>query len=268
MSINGTDVTTVAGQDSSLISAFDNDGASTLIVRLENDHLYNATSTLKRGNTTTTVLTPLPRILLVKSIDMKGDLEELVYEKETQRAVIFIDELLNRRRFITSLYVPYANKRRQKVALRERYLQLRFRFWDEYRNNLTVHLYPFGERKVNKPSGLTLLPDYSVLGFNNYEGDLYIGLTNITPGQSISLLFDIAEETAEQSEQEAKISWHFVTEEKIEALDPSRVTDTTNHFLQPGIVQLTLPVTATPTTRFCIAPIPYWRGSAIIIRRW
>jgi len=258
MSINGMDVTTTAGQESSLIAAFNKDDASTLLVKLTSDHYYNVTSTIKQGNTNRYVVTPLPRILLVKSIDMKGDLEELVYEKDTPRAILFLDELLNRRRFITSLYVPYANKRLQKVALRDRSQKLRFRLFDEYHNNLTVHLYPFGERKVNKRSGLTLLPDYSVLGFNNYEGDLYIGLTNITPGQSVSLLFDIAEETAEQSENEARISWHFVTEENIEAIDPSRVIDTTSNFLQPGIVQLTLPVTATSDNQILYGANTYW----------
>ncbi|MBX3257544.1 MAG: hypothetical protein KF862_25685 [Chitinophagaceae bacterium] len=247
MSINDTPVPATAGLASSLIPAFNKESASTLLVRLESNLIYNVTSTLKRGNVTTTVQTPLPRVMLIKSVEMKGDLEELVYEKETTRPVLFIDELLNRRRFITSLHVPYTNKRLQKTILRQRYLDLRIRVFETYRNNLTVHLYPFGERKVNRSSGLTFLPDYSVpgLGFNDYEADLYIGLTNITPGQSISLLFNIAEETAGQSEREAKITWHFVTEEKIEVLDPSRITDTTNNFLQPGIVQFMLPATAT-----------------------
>ncbi len=260
MSINDTDVTTTTGQESSPVTGFDNNFASSLLVKLESDHKYNATSTLTKGNSTTTVLTPLPRILLVKSVDLKADLEELVYEKETQRPILFIAEWLNHRRFITSLYVPYANKRLQKVALRQRHLELRIRYFDFYRNNRTVHLYPFGERSVNKSSGLTLLPDYSVpdLGFNSYEADLYIGLTNITPGQSISLLLDIAEETADQSELEAKVTWHYVTQEKIVALDPSRVVDTTNHFLQPGIVQMTLPVTATPDNQLLYGDNTYW----------
>jgi hypothetical protein len=102
------------------------------------------------------------------------------------------------------------------------------------------------------------LPDYSVLGFSTYTADLYIGLTGIQPGQSISLLFDIAEETAGQSAKEATITWHFIADESIEALDPSGVVDTTRHFLQPGIVQLTLPPLATSSNKIVYGKDMYW----------
>lgn len=257
VTINGTNATIPQGNESSTINDFNNNSSS-LRVRLNNDHIYTALSTLKRGNIVTLISTPLPRVLLIKSIELSGSLEELIYEKDDVRPLLFVEELLNLKRFMTSLFVPFASKSLQKHALLIRHQNYRIRHFNYYHNNLTSHLYPFGEKKVNKSTGLTFLPDYSILGFNDFEGDLYIGLTNITPGQSISLLFDIAEETAEQSEQEAKISWHFITAGKIEALDPSRVIDTTNNFLQPGIVQLTLPVMATHTNDIVYGDNTYW----------
>ncbi|NII27607.1 hypothetical protein HB364_21170 [Pseudoflavitalea sp. X16] len=258
VTINGANASIPQGNESSTINDFNNNNSSSLRVRLETDHIYTALSTLSRGNIVTLISTPLPRVLLIKSIELSGTLEELVYEKENTGPLLFIEEFLNRKRFMTSLFVPFANKYKQKQALLTRHLFYRIRLFDFYYNNLTTHLYPFGEKKVNKSTGLTFLPDYSILGFNDFAGDLYIGLTNITPGQSISLLFDIAEETAEQSEQEAKITWHFITDEKIEALDPSRIIDTTNNFLQPGIVQLTLPTTATHTNNLVYGANTYW----------
>ena len=111
---------------------------------------------------------------------------------------------------------------------------------------------------VYKTSGLTFLPDYSILGFNDFEADLYIGLTGIHPGQSISLLFEIADETAEQSQLEAKISWHFISNNSFEAIDPSKIIDTTNNFLQSGLVQLSLPENATDTNTILYGNGIYW----------
>lgn len=258
LDINGYDEDAPRLEESTVIRGFENNRGSSLQVKLRENLLYYAFSTFKRGSVETTVTTALPRVLLVKSIDLKGDLEELVYEKDTTRPVRYTEERFQR--YFAPLQLPYAGKAMQKTLLRERYKVARIRFWDSYRNNLTVHLYPFGERRVNSPGGLTFLPDYSApnLGFNDYEADLYIGLSDITPGQSISLLFDIAAETAGQSEQEARISWHFVTDEKIEALDPSRVIDTTRHFLQTGIVHLTLPPTATAHNRILYGDNTCW----------
>jgi len=260
ITINGASYTLSGGVESSTVNDFANNNNSSLRIRLEGDHTYQVQSTHKTGNsnTLTTTTTTLPRILLVKSVALAGDLEELVYEKENNGPLLFIETFFNRNRFIRSLLVPFANKQKQKLALWTRHQFYKARFFNYHYNNLTSHLYPFGEKKINKTTGLTFLPDYSILGFGDFEGDLYIGLTHIVPGQSISLLFDIAEETADQSEQEATISWYFISEEKFEAIDSSRIIDTTNHFLQPGIVQLTLPDTATPDNAIVQGPDTYW----------
>lgn len=258
ISIGDTDLSLDAGTESSTIDNFNNLHNASLRVRLRTDHSYLARSVQRRGTIETFIDTTLPRILMVKSIELTADLEESVYVKENSGPLLYIETISNRERFVKSLLLPFANKRMQRNLLFDRHQRYRQRQFHFYFNNLTAHLYPFGEKKVNKSTGLTFLPDYTLLGFNGFEGDLYIGLTNIKPGQSISLLFDIAEETAAQSELEARITWYFISSENFEAIDPSRVTDTTNNFLQSGIVQLTLPDTATHSNDIIYGKDTYW----------
>lgn len=258
ISVNNQDKTLAKDLEASAINDFANNNANSISIKLKNDLTYSFQSTKKRGNRVTTIESLLPRVLLVKSIELTADLEELVYEKENQRPAIFIEEFFHRKNFIKSLRIPFTNKTKQKLVLYNRHLQYRVRFSIPHYNNLTAHLYPLGERKVNKSSGLTFLPDYSLLGFRDYVADLYIGLANIVPGQSISLLFELAEETAEQTELEAKISWHFISNDEIVPIDASKIVDTTANFLQSGIVQLTLPDTATNNNSIVYGADAYW----------
>jgi hypothetical protein len=255
--INNQQQTFTKDTETTTINDFANNNASNISIKLKNDLTYLLQST-KRGARVSTIESSLPRVLLVKSIELTANLEELVYEKENQRPVIFIEDFYNRQFLIKSLRVPFTSKTRQKQALYNRHLQYRIRYSIPHYNNLTAHLYPLGERSVNKSSGLTFLPDYSLLGFSNYQADLYIGLINIIPGQSISLLFELAEETAEQTELEAKISWHFISNDEIEKIDGSKIIDTTSNFLQSGIVQLTLPETATNQNSIVYGANTYW----------
>jgi hypothetical protein len=243
--------------DHSLLNNFENKNASQVRVKLTNDLTYKITSTIKGPGADKTIETSLPKILIIKEIELSAALEELVYEQEPP-AIKFLQYYHNYYGIIKSLRLPFADKKRQKERVRERIKQIRMRYMREQRNNLTAHLYPLGQLLVYKDNGLTLLPNNNLLGYNSYEAELCIGLSNILPGQSLSLLFEIADETADQTEREAKISWFVMGQENFEALDSTKIVDTTANFLQSGLLQLTLPDSASNTCQLIYGTGQYW----------
>ncbi|MES2796717.1 MAG: hypothetical protein V4683_12165 [Bacteroidota bacterium] len=257
-SVNSKVVIIPGDTDQSLLNDINVNQPVGLRIKIASDLTYKVTSTKKSNNRTSTIESTLPRVLTIKNIELSADLEELVYEKENTKTILFKEIYYNSFQFIRSLRIPFTNKNKQKIRLHERHKNLRMRFLRLHYNNQTAHLYPFGELKVHKNSGLTFLPDYSILGFNDFDADLCIGLTNIIPGQSISLLFEIANETAEQSEREAKISWFFVSENNFLAIENSKIFDSTHNFLQTGIVQLSLPDIATVNDSIFYGKDTYW----------
>lgn len=258
VTINNQSKTINSGSETTLFKDFNTANSSSLLVRLTEHATHEVESTITRNQSTYTVKSTLPSVLQVKSVELTAELEEIVYEKENNRPVLFVEEIFDNRFFVKSLRIPYTSKIKQNQVLYNRYLSLKSRVYRPHHNNLTAHLYPLGELNVYKTSGLTFLPDYSILGFNDFEADLYIGITDISPGQSISLLFEIADETAGQSQLEAKISWYFISNNSFEAIDPSKIIDSTNNFLQTGIVQLSLPENATDTNTILYGNDTYW----------
>jgi hypothetical protein len=248
---------TLAAGDFSSLTDFENDNKSSIKIRLNSDLSTKITSTIIGNGANKTIETNIPRILIIKDIELKASLSELVYEREKTETK-FIEYFRNYFGIIRSLRLPFADKRRQKERVLERIKQIRMRIMRVRKNNLTAHLYPLGQLVVYKDDKLTLLPDYELLGYSSYQADLCIGLSNIVPGQSLSLLLDIADETAEQSEREAKITWHVLENEAFVALDASKIVDTTANFLQSGLVQLSLPEGATNHTELLFGKNMYW----------
>lgn len=222
--------------------------------RLTDDITY--TKTTKVG--TRNIVSTLPRVLQVNEITIEADLEEDVYSDEIVLPLKFTEILFPNLFFAKSIFVPFASKSRQKIELLKRHKDFRQKIIREHRNNQLEHLYPFGSAPIYQTSGLTFLPDYSKNGFSEYVADLCIGLTGIKPGQTVSLLVDMAEETAAQSQNEAKISWHYLSNGEIRKIDPEKVTDTTLNFLQSGIVQLMLPDDATGNNTLISGENTFW----------
>jgi hypothetical protein len=258
--INGEHRTSdfIAGAETSIVSNFKNSNHSTIQIKNEWDIDYAISSTINNSGKTSTITSRLPRVLTIKKIELTADLEELIYQSDNQQPLKFVETYLNYFGLIKSLRIPFTNKIRQKTVLHDRHINIWKRFFRFHYNNLTAHIYPFGELMVHKATGLTFLPEYAIKGFNDFEADLYIGLTNISPGQSISLLFEIANETAEQSELEAKISWYFLSNNEFVAMEKTRILDSTNNFLQSGLVQLSLPENATNQNTILTGDATYW----------
>ena len=104
------------------------------------------------------------------------------------------------------------------------------------------HLHPFGQREVHPylegSSDVALLPQIG------HEGLLFIGLANIKPRQTVSVLFQVAEGSANPLKKRQTVEWHYLYGDHWHVFDPAdeaNVTDGTSDLLQSGIVTFQLP---------------------------
>jgi len=123
------------------------------------------------------------------------------------------------------------------------------------------HLYPckgYAERPLQKVEDdgtiavpdLKLLPQYANPTFNPEDpteianGNLYIGLENLTPSSNLSLLIQIKEGSEQNPDVEVPaIAWSYLAKDnEWKPLSQSKIlTDTTNGLKKTGIFQLTTP---------------------------
>lgn len=247
--INNSKTETVTSAKNSMrFPAIQNNNESRISFKLLTD-LINAKPTSESPN--------IPIVLLAKSVAITADLSENIYTKDNT-TLKYTERILPFLYLVRSLRVPFIQKERQLVFLKNRYLKFRKIEEREHYNNLIEHNYPLGTMAIFPTTTLTFLPDYRINELQNFVGDLCIGLSGINPGQSVSLLFNIAEETAKQSKLEAKISWYYLSDNKYQKMEASKVIDTTQNFLQSGIVQLSLPEEATNSNTIIEGKDLYW----------
>ncbi|MBN8447457.1 baseplate J/gp47 family protein [Accumulibacter sp.] len=116
------------------------------------------------------------------------------------------------------------------------------------------HVEPFGYAELN-PEGAPFLPQYE------NEGELYIGLRNVRAPQRVSLLFQVAEGSANPDAVPEPVQWSYLSDNRWLTLhDGSVLADGTRGRINSGIVELLLKPAA-PSTR-----LPgglYWIRAAI-----
>ncbi|MEX2566041.1 MAG: baseplate J/gp47 family protein [Cyclobacteriaceae bacterium] len=116
------------------------------------------------------------------------------------------------------------------------------------------YLEPFGVKEVIK-KGATfpfLLPQF------DHEGLLYIGITDLIPPQTLSLLFQVAEGSANPNREVQEVNWAILSNNEWVPLDEKAVlSDSTNDLLTSGILQLALPEEATKDNTLLPSPF-YW----------
>ena len=115
------------------------------------------------------------------------------------------------------------------------------------------HFHPFGAHAVEPESGsttLSFLPDYP------HEGELYLGIHNLEPPQNLTLLFQVAEGSANPDLEAAEVRWSALDGNRWVSLNEGQVlSDSTRGLINSGVVELSLrPVQ--PSTR--MPPGPYW----------
>ncbi|HKJ68807.1 MAG TPA: baseplate J/gp47 family protein [bacterium] len=113
------------------------------------------------------------------------------------------------------------------------------------------HLYPFGHRQLHSDQEPFLVPQFSyesaepAVEMDN-EGELYIGLKDLEPPQSIALLFQMAEGTADPTIIDHDVYWSYLSENSWKPLQTDQILrDSTDQLVTSGIVHLFLPEEAT-----------------------
>ncbi len=102
-----------------------------------------------------------------------------------------------------------------------------------------VHLYPFKDtsKYENIENEPTLFPYF------DDEGTLFIGIEKITVGGCLSMLFQLAEATANSELDRAEIKWHYLSNNTWKPLeyDFKVISDTTDGFTVSGIATIIIP---------------------------
>ena len=104
-----------------------------------------------------------------------------------------------------------------------------------------MHVNAFGEEEILSGSGqesVNLVPVYAG------EGNMYIGVRYLSPPQNLSILFRVAEDSADPDKisESTQLSWSYLTEQGWKSFSSKEIiSETTNSFLSSGIVILSFP---------------------------
>lgn len=120
------------------------------------------------------------------------------------------------------------------------------------------HIEPFGYREIDKDDAgqRTFLPRY------DNQGELYIGLADVRPPQSLSLLFQVADGSANPDLEPPTVQWSYLSGNRWKSLEQGDLNfDGTRGLINSGIVKFNLPTTENNT----LLPTElYWiRASAV-----
>ena len=120
------------------------------------------------------------------------------------------------------------------------------------------HLHPFGYAPIQfdqEAGGYRFLPVY------DNEGELYIGLSDVQAPQTLSMLLQMAEGTANPDLEPAAVQWSVLNGNRWQTLDQGQLQqDASNGLLQSGIIKLQLDA-VTPST--LLPPDLYWLRVAV-----
>ncbi|MCK5342823.1 MAG: hypothetical protein KAR20_05435, partial [Candidatus Heimdallarchaeota archaeon] len=102
-----------------------------------------------------------------------------------------------------------------------------------------IHLYPFEHTFVEED----LLSTPSVLPVFSEEGNLFIGLENLTPGNNLHILFQLAEATADSELNKAIVKWYYLKNDQWHRLleDFDVLEDKTKGLTRSGIIKMAIP---------------------------
>ncbi|MCI5149275.1 MAG: hypothetical protein D3916_07800, partial [Candidatus Electrothrix sp. MAN1_4] len=127
------------------------------------------------------------------------------------------------------------------------------------------HIHPFGYAEVKpvkdgeKITGYPFLPQY------DRAGELYIGLENLKPPQRLSVLFQMAEGSADADMSPSPVYWDYLDGNKWHPLENGGVLqDGTCGLINSGIIKFALPVPnpeKSPST--LLPPELYWLRASV-----
>lgn len=133
------------------------------------------------------------------------------------------------------------------------------------------HLYPFGDAEqhafFNNAPALYLLPQFRhqlddgkpVL----HEGEFYIGIENLEAKQSVNILFQVMDGTADPtiSKPDDHIQWSYLSNNEWKAFKSQEISDGTNQLIQSGIISFIIPADATTANTLMPASLLWIRAA-------
>lgn len=107
------------------------------------------------------------------------------------------------------------------------------------------HITAFGHTTATGPSGVPLLPQFRV-GADDTQGELYLGVRDLRPPATLSLLFQVADGTANPLvvKPDEHLQWAWLHGNDWEPFPADAVGDATAGLLASGIVTLAVPADA------------------------
>ena len=119
------------------------------------------------------------------------------------------------------------------------------------------HLEPFGYREMTSDAA----GSYLFLPQFDNEGELYIGLSGLAPPQNLSLLYQLAEGSADPDLGHEAVYWSYLSGNLWHSLEEGRLlADATNGLLNSGILTFDLGPVAPSTV---LPPDQYWIRATI-----
>lgn len=132
------------------------------------------------------------------------------------------------------------------------------------------HLEPFGYRPMRPVDEPTTSPSSNngspaprafLLPQFPYDGELLIGLSDVTSPQNLSLLFQVADGSADPDAESAAVEWSYLDGDCWQSLAERRLLeDTTEGLIQTGIITFDLPTVAPSTL---LPAGRYWIRAAV-----
>ncbi|MGL5892602.1 MAG: baseplate J/gp47 family protein, partial [Bacteroidia bacterium] len=122
--------------------------------------------------------------------------------------------------------------------------------------------------------GMKLLPQYTVNEsletqpdpeVRRLEGMLFIGLSKLVPPQSISMLVQTVDDSADPNQNQPPILWSYLRNNQWTELDQSLIiSDTTNGFINSGLIELGIPQDATSDNTILTPGLHWLRASTVL----
>lgn len=116
-----------------------------------------------------------------------------------------------------------------------------------------LHIHPFGYSEVQpepQTTGARFLPQY------DNEGELYIGISDLQPPQTLSLLLQMAEGSADPDVAPTPVHWSYLSNNQWVSLENGNILlDTTRGLINTGIIEFSLAPAGLNTV---LAPDLYW----------
>ncbi|MBD2563977.1 MULTISPECIES: baseplate J/gp47 family protein [Nostoc] len=126
-----------------------------------------------------------------------------------------------------------------------------------YFGQMREHGYQRQQINFLADKSVSLLPAYT------HEGELLIGFSKLNPGDSVSVLFQVAEGSANPELNQEDITWFVLCDNYWKQLSRSEVIlDTTNQLLTSGIIKFVIP-TETTTSNTILPGDRIWIKAAV-----